>query len=350
MDRKKVDELTEQVVRDVGGTFITAQAYIGDRLGLFAAMDGAGMLSSQQLAEKTGMNERYIREWARAMVAAAYIEEDRDSGRFYMTEEQALVLAREDGPTFMSGLFQFAPANLEHLPQLVEAFRSGGGIDFDEMSAEIPEAIERTLAPGYKHFLVRDWIGAVPGLTDKLKAGGSVADVGCGCGQSTVHMARAFPLSSFLGIEPSAPSLKRARALASQCGVTNVSWLEASVEELSPGAGFDLVCSFDCIHDMTDPCGALRAIRASMAPDGVYLWSEANASHVASDNRNPIGKLYAGISPIHCMTVSLACGGEGLGTIMGERGARNLAEQAGFTGFEKLDIANPFTQFFLLRR
>ncbi len=351
MDEKKINELAFRVVGDMGGAFTMALGYIGDRLGLFKALAEAGSLTSAELADKTGLDERYVREWARAMVAAEYIDYLAETDRYVMTGEQAFVLATENSPAFVGGAFHFTTPSILNVPKLMEAFRNGGGVSYSEIGEEIPEAIERFFGPGYINFLARDWLGVVPGLTAKLEQGAHVADIGCGRGQSTVAMAKAFPKSQIIGIDYDAKSIERARQLAAENGVENVEFLRAPAAEVAAqNQKFDLICSFDCIHDMVDPQGALKAIREALADDGVYMWSEPNASDNPLENRNPVGKSFSSISPLHCLTVSLAHEGEGLGTVIGEKGARELAKEAGFSSFEKLPIENPFNQFFALQR
>jgi len=348
MNLKKVEELAFRVVGDMGGAFTMALGYIGDRLGLFKAMAGAGPLTSEDLAKKTKLNERYVREWLRAMVAAEYIDYDPATAKYLMTDEQAFVLASEDSPMFVGGGFHFTTPSILNVSKIMDAFRKGGGISYSEIGAEIPEAIERFFRPGYVNFLTKDWLGAVPGLTGRLEKGANVADVGCGRGQSTVTMGKAFPNSRFLGIDYHGPSIEYARGLASKGNLSNVEFLQAAADRIPKDRKFDLVCSFDCIHDMVDPRGTLKAIHESLADDGVYVWSEPNAAANAHENRNPVGKAFHSISPLHCMTVSLAHNGAGLGTVIGEQGARQLAQEAGFSKFEHLPIQNPFNQFFAL--
>jgi SAM-dependent methyltransferase len=350
MDEKKVEELAFRVVGDMGGAFTMALGYIGDQLGLYKAMQGAGPLTSDQLATKTDLNERYVREWLRAMVAAEYIDFDTAAERYLMTEEQAFVLADEDSPMFVGGGFNFTTPTIYNVPRVMDAFRNGGGIPYDEIGGEIPCAIERFFRPGYLNFLASDWFKAIPGLTEKLEQGAIIADIGCGRGQSSLAMAKAYPKSEIIGIDYHRDSIGAAMKLAAENGVSNVKFIQGPAEDIPRDRAYDLVCAFDCIHDMVDPVGTLRAIRAVMANDGVYIWSEPNASANAHENRNPVGKTFHSISPLHCMTVSLAHGGAGLGTVIGEQGARSLASEAGFSSFEKLPIENPFNQFFALRK
>lgn len=348
MNEHQVHEMALRVIKDMGGAFIMALGYIGDRLNLFKAMAGAGPMTSVELARKTKLNERYVREWLRAMVAAEYLEYDPSTDKYVMTEEQAFVLANEDSPMFVGGGFHFTTPSLQNVPKIMEAFRHGGGISYSEIGEEIPAAIERFFGPGYRNLLAKEWLAAVPGLTAKLEKGASVADVGCGCGQSSVAIAKAFPKSRVLAIDYHAPSIERARKLAMENHVDNVQFIQAPADQLPCDRKYDLVCSFDCIHDMVNPRATLRAIRGALAPKGVYIWSEPNASDKAHLNRNPIGRTFHAISPLHCMTVSLAHDGEGLGTVIGEEGARALAREAGFSHFEKLPIQNPLNQFFAL--
>lgn len=350
MDMDKVHETAFRVITDTGGAFVVALGYIGDQLGLFKAMAGAGPMSSTGLAEKTQLNERYVREWLRAMVAAEYLEYDPASDKYHMTEEQAFVLANEDSPLFVGGALQVAPPSIRNVNRIAEAFRKGGGIPYSEIGDEVPCAIERMFRPGYLNFLAKDWLGAVPGLRERLERGAQIADIGCGRGQSTVTMGKSFPKSHALGIDYHGPSIEAARKLAANQGVRNVDFLQAPADQIPNGRKYDLICSFDCIHDMVDPKATLKAIRNALADDGVYMWSEPNAAANALENRNPIGRMFHAISPLHCMTVSLAYNGAGLGTVIGESGARALAKEAGFSAFEKLPIQHPLNQFFALQK
>jgi 2-polyprenyl-3-methyl-5-hydroxy-6-metoxy-1,4-benzoquinol methylase len=350
MNIDKVHEMAFRVIGDTGGAFTMALGYIGDRLGLFKAMAGAGPLTSAALASKTKLNERYVREWLRAMTAAEYIDYDPKADTYQMSEEQAFVLANEDSPMFVGGVFHFTAPSICNIQKIVEAFQKGGGISYSEIGPEIPHAIERLFRPGYLNFLAKDWLGAVPGLVGRLQQGASVADIGCGRGQSTVTMGKSFPKSKVLGIDYDRSSIEHARKLAANEGVNNVEFLQAAAHEIPARKKFDLICSFDCIHDMVDPKATVRAIRSALADDGVYIWSEPNAKANAYDNRNPVGKMFHSISPMHCMTVSLAHNGAGLGTVIGEDGARALAKEAGFTQFQRLPIEHPLNQFFALRK
>jgi 2-polyprenyl-3-methyl-5-hydroxy-6-metoxy-1,4-benzoquinol methylase len=299
------------------------------------------------LAERTGLNERYVLEWLNAMVAARYVEHQPGDGTYVMTAEQAAVLADEGGRTFAAGGFTFAVESLMLAHRLSGAFQHGGGIPFDELPPAIPAAIDRMHRPWFDHLLVQEWIAGVPGLTDRLTRGARVLDVGCGLGLSTVAMARAFPASAVLGIDPHAPSIQRAHQRAAEARLPNASFAATPVDALEADE-FDLVVAIDTVHDMVEPVGALRAMRGLLAPGGMLFWSEPTGSREPLENRNSQGRLRASLSPFHCLTVSMAAGGAALGTIIGEAGARELAAAAGFARFEKLAIPSPAQQFFLL--
>ena len=350
MHVEQAQQLALRIVSDMGGAFTMALAYIGDRLGIYQEMRDAGPVTSEELASRTGLQERYVREWLRAMVASEYLDYDPPSGRYLMTPEQAAVLADEDSPFFVGGGFQMTAPSIYNTPQVMEAFRNGGGVSYHEMHHDISCGIERVFRPGYVHFLTKSWIPSVEGLQSKLEAGALAADIGCGRGQSTIHMAKAFQQSSFIGVDYHAASIAAAERLAAREGVRNAFFVRASAENLPSEEPYDLISTFDCIHDMPDPQAAADRIHRTLADDGVWLWSEPNASHEAHENRNPIGRHFHAVSPMHCMTVSLAAGGAGLGTVIGEKGAREIAEKAGFRRFERLPIEDPFNQFFAVRK
>lgn len=349
MEIDKSKEIAKRVVADVGGAFAVGLAYIGDKLGLFDALGATERCSSGSLAQQTGLNERYVYEWLRGMVAAEYIEYDPETDRYFMTPEQKAVFSDESSPVFVSGLFQFAIPSLLHTPRILDSFRNGGGISFAELGEEIADAIDRMHRPWYDHLLTREWLPRIPGLVDRLRRGISVLDIGCGLGRASVAVAYAYPESRVVGIDPHPPSIRKAKALASERATANVEFFQASLEEVPRDRKFDLVLAVDCIHDMFDPVGALSVLKKLLSADGLVLWSEPTGSHNPLENRNPIGKMRANLSPFHCLTVSMASGGAALGTIIGEAGARRLAAEAGFSRFERFDIDHPMQQFFGLK-
>jgi len=350
MDQDKIKALGQRVVVDTGGVFTIALCYIGDRLGLFRAMADGKALTSEELAQKTNLNERYVREWLKGLVAAEYIEYKQDSDRYFMTAEQAFVLANEESYSFVGGAFQLTIPSIVQVHRVMEAFRKGGGLSYAELGGELAEGIDRLHRPAFKYLLAKEWLPGVPGLKERLDQGISVLDVGCGLGRSSVVIGSAYPCSKILGLDPNAYSIERARSLAEESGVGNVEFLCGTLEQLPKDKRYDLILALDCIHDMADPVGALKRIREALTEDGIFFWVEPTGSHNPIENRNPIGKMRATLSPLFCLTVSLADGGVGLGTIIGEVGARKLAAEAGFSIIEKLPIENPMQQFFSLRR
>lgn len=346
--------LVEQVVADVGGAFVSGLGYIGDRLGLFRTLAGIGPATSAALASRLYLDERYVREWLNAMVSAGYVELDPGVGQYAMTDEQRAVLADESSPTFAAGAFQFALPSLAITGELIEHFRYGGGIAYSELGPEVPQAIDRMHRAWFDHHLTTTWLPALPGLVSRLGAGIRVLDVGCGLGRASIAIARAYPASTVVGIDPHPPSIAEARTLAGNAGVGNVEFRDIALAGMSEDERFELILAIDCIHDMVDPVAELVRIRKMLAPygvsrhseTGVLFWSEPSGSADPTKNRNLPGRMRSALSPYHCLTVSLAEGGAGLGTIIGEEGARRLAQEAGFTRFERIPIRSAMQQFF----
>jgi 2-polyprenyl-3-methyl-5-hydroxy-6-metoxy-1,4-benzoquinol methylase len=350
-DRKKAAALTRQVGVDFGAALTVALAYVGDRLGIFKAMANVTPMTSRQIAERTRLSERYIREWAATMAASGYLDYNAADATFRLNAEQAMVLAREDNTFFMGGAFQYAVACYRQLPKLMQSFEHDGGVPFTDFGSDIVEAIERLFHAGYETWVAQEWIPAVPDIHERLLAGGEVAEVGCGAGQCTIPVAMAYPDSRFFGYDLDQASIERARRKAAQAGVAGrVTFERIAAEELPFADRFDLVMAFNCIHDMARPRQVLAGMHRIVKPDGAVLWSEARASDRLEENLNPQGRTMYASSTMHCMTVSLAQGGEGLGSVIGEAKARALAEEAGFPSFGTLPVENPIHQIFLLRR
>ncbi len=350
-NRKKAAALTRQVGSDFGASLTVALAYIGDRLGIFKAMADGMPMTSAQLAQRTRLTERYVREWASTMAASGYLDYDGAAATFRLNPEQAMVLAREDNTFFMGGAFQYAVACYRQLSKLMDSFQHGGGVPFTDFGSEIVEAIERLFHAGYETWVAQQWIPAVADVHERLTAGGEAAEVGCGAGQCVVPVAMAYPKARFFGYDVDQTSLERARQKAAQAGITGrVAFEQIAAEDLPFTDRFDLVMAFNCIHDMARPRAALAGIRRIVKPDGAFLWSEAHASDRLEENLNARGRTMYATSTMHCMTVSLAQDGEGLGSAIGESRARAMAQEAGFSKFEILPVKNPVHQLFLLRR
>lgn len=350
MNQETVQQLLTQIRRDTGGAFVSGLAYIGDRLGLFAAVARHGPVDSVALAAATDLNERYVREWLKALAAFSYIEYDDATKKYAMSEEQRAVLADESSAVFGAGTFHFTLPSLLRTEQLMEVFRNGGGIAYDELHPEVPASIDRMHRAWFDYLLTEEWLPAIPDISDRLRQGIRVLDVGCGLGRSTIAMARAHPSSSVLGVDPHPPSIEFARALAIESGIANAEFLARPLENIEPDLRFELTIAIDCIHDMADPIGVLRTIRKHLTDDGLLVWSEPAGSVNPLENRDTLSRMRAALSPFHCLTVSLAAGGPGLGTLIGTEGAQELAAAAGYERFETLPVPCETQLFFGLRR
>ena len=336
LDEAKVGEFVNRVVGELGATLNAALVVIGDELGLYEAMDGAGPLTSGELAERTGTSERYVREWLNAQAAGGFVEYDAEEKRYLLPPEHAVVLVDEGSPFFMPGAFQLMTASLRDEPRIREAFRSGAGVGWHEHDHGVFEGCERFFRPGYAAHLAAEWIPALDGVEEKLRAGGAVADVGCGLGASTILMAQAFPASTFVGFDYHDASIERARERAVAAGVADRVRFEVAPAAEFPGAGYDLVTAFDCLHDMGDPVGAARHVRSALAQDGTWLIVEPFAGDRVEDNLNPVGRVYYGASTLLCTPASLSQDvGLALGAQAGESRLRDVVTRGGFTRFRR---------------
>ena len=268
IDQAKLEAFVERVVLDVGTGMRGGLAYIGDRLGIFKALADSGPVTAEQLAQRTDLSERYLREWLGAMTAAEYLEHDAADDTYLLPPEHALPLADEEFPFFAGGFIQMVVPTVTVAPKVAEAFRNGGGVTQDEYLPDMYEAIERGTAPWYKHQLVPTWIPAMPGVQRALEQGGTACDVGCGGGQAAITIARAFPSARVVGYDIHAGSIERARRNACEAGVEDRVTFEIGGEDALPTGAFDLVTTFDVVHDSVDPVGLMRAIRESLTADG----------------------------------------------------------------------------------
>jgi SAM-dependent methyltransferase len=329
IDEAKLEAFVSQAVGELGATLNAALVVIGDRLGLYRAMAGAGRLTPRELAQRTRTSERYVREWLNAQAAGGYVT--YDDGTYELEAEPAAVLADESGPAFLPGAFQLITAAVRDEPKIAEAFRSGEGVGWHQHSHDLFEGCERFFAPGYRANLVSSWIPALDGVEARLAAGAKVADVGCGHGASTALMAEAFPASRFHGFDYHRASIERARAQH-----PGIAFEVASAEDF-PGAGYDLVTTFDCLHDMGDPIAAAHRIREALAPDGTWLIVEPFAGDRVEDNLTPVGRLYYAVSTLVCTPASLDQPvGLALGAQAGQRCLHDVAIAAGFTRFRRV--------------
>ncbi|MGR9080988.1 class I SAM-dependent methyltransferase [Rhizobium leguminosarum] len=348
-DMQKLDALVGRLVGDVGAAMSGALVVLGDQVGIFKAMADGTPMSVQDLATKTGIKERYLREWLSAQAAADYVAYDEKTDRFSLTPEQAMVFAEENSPAFFVGAFEVVQSMWMDEPKIADAFRTGKGLGWHEHSTCLFRGTERFFRPGYNSHLVNEWIPALAGVEAKLKAGASVADVGCGHGASTILMAQAYPASHFTGFDYHGPSIERAKAAAQDAGVADrVTFQQGSAAEF-PGRGYDMVAMFDCLHDMGDPVGAGRHVKETLGPNGTWLIVEPFANDHLMDNLNPVGRVYYGASTMICTPASLSQEvGLGLGAQAGEMKLRKVALDAGFTHFRRA-TETPFNMVFEVR-
>ena len=287
IDEAKMQAFLGQAVTELGATLNAARVVIGDRLGLYRAMAGGEPVTPAELAGRTDTNERSVREWLNAQAAGGYVEYEPEAGRYRLPPEHAFVLADEDSPAFMPGAFELMAAAVRDEPKITESFRHGAGVGWHEHDHGVFEGCERFFRPGYQANLVGVWIPALEGVEAKLRAGARVADVGCGHGASTLIMARAFPASTFVGYDYHDRSVEQAAARAREAGVADRVRVEVAPAGAFPGTGYDLVTTFDCLHDMGDPVGAARHVRGALAEDGTWLIVEPYAGDTVEDNLNP---------------------------------------------------------------
>ena len=336
LDTEKLEKFVFRAVEEVGATLNTALVVMGDRLGLYRAMAGAGPLTPGELAGKTNTTERYVREWLNAQAAGGYVVYEPESGRYVLPPEQALALTDSDSPAFLPGFFQIALGSVCDSPRIVDAARSGAGVGWHEHGTDVFEGCERFFRPGYNANLVSTWLPALDGVVAKLDRGARVADVGCGHGSSTVLMARAYPNSTFHGSDYHDGSIATAAQRARDAGVGDRAHFEVASAATYSGRDYDLVTMFDCLHDMGDPVGAARHVRETIAPDGTWLIVEPAAGDRVEDNINPVGRAYYAFSTLLCTPASLSQDvGLALGAQAGEARIRDVVRAGGFTRFRR---------------
>ncbi len=337
VDQAKLDTFIGHLLGDLGACMTGVLVMIGDRLGLYRALHERGPASSQELALRTDTAERYVREWLAAQAAAGYVAYDAATGKYALTPEQAAVFADETSPAFFAGAFQICASAWRDEPKVTAAFKSGRGVGWHEHDECLFCGTERFFRPGYNQHLVSSWLPALDGVVPKLEKGALVADVGCGHGASTIIMAEAFPKARFPGYDYHAPSIERARQAAERAGVADrVRFSQAAAKDY-PAEGYDLVCFFDCLHDMGDPVGAARHVRGTLAPGGTWMVVEPQAGDRVEDNLNPVGRIYYAASTIICTPASLSQEvGLALGAQAGLTRLGAVIAEAGFSGVRKV--------------
>jgi 2-polyprenyl-3-methyl-5-hydroxy-6-metoxy-1,4-benzoquinol methylase len=337
IDEAKLMQFVFRAVDEVGATLNTALVVMGDKLGLYKALAGAGPLTPAELAERTGTAERYIREWLNAQAAGDFVSYDPDSGRYTLPPEQAVALTDDSCPAYLPGFFQIALGSVLDAPQIFQAARSGAGFGWGEHGGDVLEGCERFFRPGYNANLISAWLPALDGVVDQLESGASVADIGCGHGSSTILMAQAYPNSTFTGSDYHGGSIETARGRAQEAGVGDRVSFETAPASAYSGDGYDLVTMFDCLHDMGDPVGAARHVHGTLKPEGTWMIVEPNAADRVEGNLNPVGRAYYSFSTLLCTPASLSQEvGLALGAQAGEARIRDVVTAGGFTRFRRV--------------
>jgi ubiquinone/menaquinone biosynthesis C-methylase UbiE len=347
MNEATLMEFVHKSVGDVGALLAGSMVVIGDRLGLYRAMADKGPMTADELAAATGTQPRYVAEWLGAQAATGYLLYEGD-GRYVLPAEHAIPLTDETSPACVIGAFETALGAVQATDQIADRFVTGAGLGWGDHDAHVHVGCERFFRPGYVNFLTTSWLPALDGVTEQLERGISVADVGCGHGASTVHLAASYPNSTFTGVDPHDGSIEAARKNAVEAGVADrVSFERATAKELA--GSYDLIAFFDCLHDLGDPVGALTAVRARLNDGGTVLVVEPMAGDRVEDNLNPVGAAYYGFSTLLCTPNSLAQETKtALGAQAGEARIRDVARQAGFERFRRV-AETPFNLVFELR-
>ena len=349
IDETRLNALMGRLVGEFGALASAPLVILGDRLGLYKAMAGAGPMTADGLGEKTGLRVRYAREWLNAQAASGFVEYDPVAETYALSPEAAMVLAEPDSPAFMIGGFEVLSAMFQDLDKVQKAFTDGTGLGWHEHSACLFSGTERFFRAGYNANLEPSWIPALDGMAERLRAGARVADVGCGFGASTIVLAKAYPASTFVGYDYHEPSIVAARERAREAGVADRVSFEVAGAKTYPGRGFDLVAFFDCLHDMGDPVGAAKHVRQTLADDGSWMIVEPFANDRVEDNLNPVGRIYYSASTMVCTPCSLSQEvGLALGAQAGEKRLREVASEGGFGRFRRA-AETPFNLVFEAR-
>ena len=349
VDGDKLMQFVFRAVDEVGATLNAALVVLGDKLGLYRALAGAGPLAPAELAQRTGTAERYVREWLNAQAAGGYVTYDPDSGRYTLPPEQAVALTDPDSPAYLPGFFQIAVGSVLDSPKILEAARTGAGFGWHEHVTDVFDGCERFFRPGYNANLITGWLPALDGVLAKLERGALVADVGCGHGSSTILMAQAYPNSAFVGSDYHQASIETARQRAQHAGVADRVRFEVAPATAYGGTEYDLVTMFDCLHDMGDPAGAARHVRGTLKPDGTWMIVEPRAGDRVEENLNPVGRAYYAFSTLLCLPASLSQDvGLALGAQAGEARIGDVIGAGGFTRFRRA-AETPFNLVFEAR-
>lgn len=343
IDQAKADAFVGKVLADTAALAVTVMSSIGDRLGLFKNLAEQGSATSKELAERAQVHERYAREWLGAMASAGYLEYDPATCRFTLPPEHIPVLAQEGGPVFFGGVQEEVIGLAGPINPLMQAFRNGGGVSMEAYDPSTWEGLTRFTSGWFENLLVPVWLPAMPEVQAKLERGALVADVGCGHGKALIKLAQTYLQSRYIGYDNFAPSIEQARSNAQEAGVADRVRFEHRDVSRGLPEQYDVITTFDVVHDAVNPRELLRAIRQGLRPNGRYVCLEINSSDKLEENIGLLGSFFYSVSVLYCMTTSLACHGEGLGTVgLPESKMREFCAEAGFSGVRRVPMENPF--------
>ena len=350
VDEAKLNEFIGKAVGEWGGAYGVLLTFVGDRLGLFKAMAGAGELTPEELAKKTKTHPRIIKEWLAAQAAGGFVTYNPAAGTYTLPEEQAFALTDENSPAYIAGEYQVLMGLFKDEEKIIEAFRTGKGLGWGDHHHYLFEGTERFFKPSYVTNLTTSWIPSLEGVEEKLRKGGGtkVADVGCGHGVSTILMAKTYPNSQIIGFDYHRPSIEWARKQAEKEGLKNISFEVAGATDY-PGDDYDLITFFDCFHDMGNPAGAAKHVLQTLKKkNGTWMLVEPFANDKLEDNFNPLGRAFYSGSTLICVPASLNENGPALGAQAGEEKIREIAMSAGFSKFRRA-TQTPFNLVFEAR-
>lgn len=332
IDQQKLDTLVGRLFGDLSAGYGGVMVSLGDKLGLYKAMMGAGPLSSQEVARRSSCAERYVREWLNAQVAGGYVDYHATSGTYELTPEQAAIVADDTSPVFLPHAWQCVASMWADEKKALESFRTGKGVSWGEHDERLFCGVAAFYRNAYNASLVSDWLPSLDGATTKLAKGARVADVGCGHGHSTILMAKAYPESRFWGFDVHDGSIAAARRHAREAGVADRVTFEVAKADGYAGRDYDLICFFDCLHDMGRPVDAARHAAHALADDGAVMLVEPFAHDRVEENINPVGRLYYAASTTMCCAHAISeQGTHALGAQAGPRQLNEVLRQAGFS-------------------
>ena len=348
-NEEKLQNFLGQVVGDFGAALSSVLGYIGIKLGLYNALGESDGMTSAELAAKTNTTERYVREWLLNQAAGGYVQYDAESGKYSLSPEQKVALTDETSQFYVGGGFYVVKAMVGAQPRIIEAFQKGGGMLWGEHDSDLFVGTEKFFRPGYQAHLVNDWIPALTGIEEKLNAGGKIADVGCGHGASSILLAEAYPNSQIFGFDNHEPSIKHAQSAAEKANVANRVKFEAAAAADFPDEQYDLICFFDCLHDMGNPTGAIKHCFETLKSDGSVLIVEPMAGNSVEENFNPVGRTFSAASTLCCTANAIAQGGTALGAVASEDALKETVLAGGFKHFRRA-AETPFNRIFEARR